>query len=181
MKSRGYRVGYTTSDGIYVQNRMLQAGDCTGPKSAQFILKDPTVEFAVLETARGGILREGLGFSHCDVGVVTNVAADHLGLKGIQTIEQLARVKSTVVENVKADGYAILNADDDLVYEMRNAVPCKVALFSMDANNPRIVEHCNDGGIAAVVEDGYFTINKGGWKVRIDKVTNVPLTFWWSG
>jgi cyanophycin synthetase len=90
MKLKGYRVGYTTTDGVYIQNRLLMEGDCTGPASAEFVLKDPTVNFAVLECARGGLLRAGLGFKNCDVAIVTNVEADHLGLKGIHTIEQLA-------------------------------------------------------------------------------------------
>ena len=118
-KMRGYRVGYTTSDGVYIQNRLLMTGDCTGPSSAEFVLRDPTVNFAVLECARGGLLRAGLSFKKCDVAVVTNVEGDHLGLKGIHTIEQLAKVKGVVPETVMPDGYAILNADDDLVYDMR--------------------------------------------------------------
>jgi len=177
LKGVGYHVGYTTSDGIYVQNRMMQRGDCTGPKSAKFILRDPTVEFAVLETARGGILREGLGFSHCDIGIVTNITSDHLGLKGIHTLEQLARVKSVVVENVSKDGYSILNADDDHIFNMIDDIKSNIALFSMNEKNKRIVDHCNAGGIAAVYENGYITINKGGWKIRIEKVVNIPLTF----
>ncbi|MDZ7848156.1 MAG: cyanophycin synthetase [Owenweeksia sp.] len=177
MKSVGFQVGYTTSDGIYVQNRALETGDCTGPKSARFILSDPTVNFAVLETARGGILREGLGFSQCDMGIVTNITSDHLGMKGIQSLEQLARVKSVVVENVSAEGWSILNAEDDLVFDMKKDVKSKIALFSLDENNERIIEHCKAGGIAAVYENGYVTINKGGWKIRVEKVINIPLTF----
>jgi len=177
MKGVGYHVGYTTSDGIYVQNRMLQKGDCTGPKSAKFVLRDPTVDFAVLETARGGILREGLGFGHCDIGIVTNITSDHLGLKGIQTLEQLARVKSVVVENVSKDGYSVLNADDDYIFNMIDDIKSNIALFSMNEKNKRIVDHCKAGGIAAVYENGYITINKGGWKIRIEKVMNIPLTF----
>ena len=95
-KMKGKKVGYTTSDGVYIQNRLLMTGDCTGPKSAEFVLKDPTVNFAVLECARGGLLRAGLGFKKCDIGVVTNVAGDHLGLKGIHTIVQLAKVKGVI-------------------------------------------------------------------------------------
>jgi cyanophycin synthetase len=177
LKSVGYQVGYTTSDGIYVQNNTLETGDCTGPKSARFILSDPTVNFAVLETARGGILREGLGFSQCDIGIVTNITSDHLGMKGIQSLEQLARVKSVVVENVTPEGYSILNAEDDLVFDMKKNVKSKVALFSLDENNERIIEHCKAGGIAAVYESGYITIKKGDWKIRVEKVVNIPLTF----
>ncbi|MGJ8660888.1 MAG: cyanophycin synthetase [Bacteroidota bacterium] len=177
VRNQGYKVGFTTSDGIYIQNRMLQKGDCTGPVSAEFVLRDPTVNYAVLETARGGMLRSGLGFGNCDVAIVTNIAADHLGLKGINTIEELARVKAIVAESVLPEGYAILNADDDLVFEMRKNLKCNVAYFSMDENNPRIVEHCRKGGLAAIYEDGYVTISKGEWKMRVEKVVNIPLTF----
>ena len=177
VKTMGHKVGFTTTDGIYVQNRMLEQGDCTGPVSAEFILKDPTVDFAVLECARGGILRAGLGFHKCDIAIVTNVAADHLGLKDINTLEDMARVKAVVPESVMPGGYAILNADDDLVYNMRKSLDCKVALYSLDENNPRIVEHCNRGGLAAIVENGYVTICKGTWRIRVDKVVNIPLTF----
>jgi len=177
VKTVGYKVGFTTTDGIYIQNRMVEQGDCTGPVSAEFVLKDPTVNYAVLECARGGILKAGLGFHNCDVGIVTNVAADHLGLKDINTIEEMARVKSVVPESVLPDGYAILNADDDLVYDMRKNIVSKIALFSLDENNPRIVKHCENGGLAAIVENGYITVCKGTWKIRVDKVINIPLTF----
>jgi len=177
MKMVGYKVGYTTSDGVYIQNRLLMKGDCTGPTSAEFVLRDPTVNMAVLETARGGLLRAGLGFANCDVGIVTNVAADHLGLKGINTIEQMARVKGVIPETVFADGYAILNADDDLVYEMRKNVDCHVALFSMDESNERIQRHMDRGGLSAIYEDGFVTICRGRWKLRVEKAVNIPLTF----
>lgn len=177
VKTIGIKVGFTTTDGIYIHNQMVEKGDCTGPVSAAFVLKDPTVEFAVLECARGGIIRAGLGFDKSDIGIVTNVAADHLGLYDINTVEEMARVKGVVAESVKPDGYAILNADDDLVYNMRHSVNSKVALFSMDEENPRIIEHCQDGGYAAIAENGYITICKGTWKIRVAKIVNIPLTF----
>ena len=176
-KMNGYRVGYTTSDGVYIQNRLLMKGDCTGPASAEFVLKDPTVNFAVLECARGGLLRAGLGFKKCDIGIVTNVASDHLGLKGIHTIEQLAKVKGVIPETVLPNGYAILNADDDLVYDMRRTVNCNVALFSMDENNPRIKALQRLHGITAIYENGYVTICRGEWKMRVMKVEDIPLTY----
>lgn len=176
-KQIGYKVGYTTTDGVYIQNELMMRGDCTGPISAEFVLKDPSVDFAVLESARGGILRAGLGFHNCDIGIVTNIAADHLGLQGIDTIEQLARVKSVVPRSVLPEGFAILNADDDLVYDMRKDLDCKVGLFSMDENNPRVKEHCNAGGVATVYENGFVSILKGEWKIRVEKVTNIPITF----
>ena len=177
VKMSGYRVGYTTSDGVYIQNRLLMSGDCTGPISAEFVLKDPTVNFAVLETARGGLLRAGTGFKNCDIGIVTNVAADHLGLKGIHTIEQLAKVKGVIPETVLPSGYAILNADDDLVYEMRRSTKGNLALFSMDENNSRVKALQRRGGITAVFENGFVTICRGEWKMRVMKVDQIPLTY----
>ena len=177
MRSHGYKVGMTCTDGVYIMNRMLMQGDCTGPVSAQFVLKDPLVDMAVLETARGGMIRSGLGFEHCDVGICTNVAADHLGLKDINTMEELANVKSIVPRSVRPDGYAILNADDELVMAMRKKCESKIALFSLDETNRLIRQHCKLGGLAAVYENGFITISKGEWKLRIEKAVNVPLTF----
>ncbi|MBC7587061.1 MAG: cyanophycin synthetase [Chitinophagaceae bacterium] len=176
-KSAGKKVGYTTSDGVYIQNQLLMKGDCTGPVSSNFVLKDPTVDFAILECARGGILKNGLAFQHCDVAIVTNVAADHMGLGGINTIEQMAKVKAVVPETVYPHGYAVLNADDDLVYAMKKDLKCNVALFSMDENNPRIKEHCSKGGLATVYENGFVSILKGTWKIRVANVKEIPLTF----
>ena len=177
MRTVGHKVGMTCSDGVYIMNRMLMTGDCTGPASAQFVLKDPLVDMAVLETARGGLVRSGLGFEHCDVAIVTNVAADHLGLKDIHTLEELAHVKSTVPRSVRQDGYAILNADDELVMAMRKQCTSRIALFSLDENNRLIRQHCKLGGLAAIYENGFITISKGEWKLRIEKAQNVPLTY----
>ncbi len=177
VKMMGLKVGYTTSDGIYIQNHMLDVGDCTGPVSAEFVLKDPTIDFAVLETARGGLLRAGLGFHNCDVAIVTNIAPDHLGLRGVNTVEQMARLKGVVPETVLPDGYAILNADDELVYDMRKNVNCNVALFSMDEDNEHIKRHSRNNGLSAIYENGFITICKGDWKMRVVKAVNVPLTY----
>lgn len=177
MKSVGRKVGFTTSDGVYINNQMMMKGDCTGPLSAQFVLKDPTVDFAVLECARGGILKSGLAFQHCDVSIVTNVAADHIGLGGINSVDQMAKLKAVVPETTRKDGYAILNADDELVFGMARGLQCNVALFSMDENNPRIKAHCEDGGLATVFENGYISLLKGTWKIRIVAARDVPLTF----
>ena len=176
-KSAGKKVGYTTSDGVYIQNQMMMKGDCTGPISSQFVLKDPTVDFAVLECARGGILKSGLAFQNCEVAVVMNVAADHIGLGGINSVEQMAKVKAVVPETAFTHGFAVLNADDDLVYKMKNDLKCNIALFSMDENNPRIKEHAAENGLSCVFENGYITLMKGGWKIRVLPVKNVPLTF----
>jgi cyanophycin synthetase len=176
-KSAGKKVGYTTSDGVYIQNQLLMKGDCTGPRSSQFVLKDPTVDFAILECARGGILKNGLAFENSDVAIVTNVASDHIGLGGINNVEQMARVKAVVPETVFPHGYAVLNADDDLVYAMRKDLKCNIALFSMDENNPRIQQHCKKGGLATVFENGYVSILKGTWKIRVMHVKDIPITF----
>ena len=176
-KIAGKKVGYTTSDGVYIQNQMMMKGDCTGPISSQFVLKDPTVDFAVLECARGGILKSGLAFNECDVAIVTNVAEDHIGLGGINNIEQMARVKAVVAETVRRDGFAILNADDELVYKIKDDLDCRIALFSMNENNPRIKSHCSEGGLAAVFENGYVSILKGEWKIRVMAAKDIPLTY----
>ncbi|UOR03866.1 cyanophycin synthetase [Hymenobacter aerilatus] len=175
--SKGYKVGFTTTDGIYIQGVQLQKGDCTGGQSAEFVLRDPTVNYAVLETARGGMLRSGLGFHSCDIAVVTNVAADHLGLRDIYTVEEMAAVKGVLPRTVRKNGWAVLNADDDLVYQMGHKLDCRVAYFSMDENNPRILEHVEDGGVAAVYEEGYITIYKNSYKLRIDRAAEFPITF----
>lgn len=176
-KSAGKKVGYTTSDGVYIQNQLMMKGDCTGPVSSQFVLKDPTVDFAVLECARGGILKSGLAFQNCEVAVVTNVAADHIGLGGINTVEAMAKVKAVVPETVFPHGYAVLNADDDLVYKMKYDLKCNIALFSMDENNPRIKEHAAENGLSCVFENGYVTLMKGSWKIRVLDVKKIPLTY----
>lgn len=176
VKNNNYKVGFTTSDGIYIQNHMMEKGDTTGPISAEYILKDPNVEFAVLETARGGILRSGLGFKVCDIGVITNIQEDHLGISDIHDLKDLSRVKSVVVESVKKDGWAVLNGEDENCLEIAKSLSCNVALFSLDENCPAIIEHCSEGGIAAIYENGFITIKKGDWKIRVERATHIPLT-----
>ncbi len=175
-KQTGRTVGYTTTDGIYIGGYLVEKGDTTGPQSAQTILQDPTVEVAVLETARGGLLRSGMGFSECDLGIVLNVAADHLGIGDIDTVEELAHLKSVVVETVQPNGYAVLNADDPLVVAMAERVRAQIAYFSMNADNPLVRAHTQQGGLAAIYENGYLSILKGDWTLRIDQAVNVPLT-----
>lgn len=177
LRSNGKTVGYTTSDGVYIHNTMLTKGDTTGPVSAELILKDPTVEVAVLETARGGLLRSGLGFDRCDIGIITNIQEDHLGIADVHTLDDLAYVKGVVIESVKRDGWGILNADNPYCVKVANRAQCNIAYFSMDEKNPVIKAHCKNGGIAAIYENGFITIKKGDWKIRIDKVAHVPLTF----
>ena len=169
-------VGFTTTDGIYIGNNLVEKGDTTGPQSARMILEDPTVDMAVLETARGGMLRSGLAFESCDVGIVLNVAADHLGIGDIDTMDQLAKLKAVVAEAVQEDGYAVLNADDERVAAMASRVKAKVAYFSMDPKNELVRSHLEKGGIAAVYEEGYISIMQEDWLHRIEKADQVPLT-----
>ena len=176
VKNNGYKVGFTTSDGIYVQNHMMEIGDTTGPLSAEYILKDPTVEFAVLETARGGILRSGLGFSRCDIAIITNIQEDHLGLNDIHSLDDLARVKATVVKSIKKDGWAILNADDSYCLKIAKELTCNIAYFSLDEESEVVKNLSKEGKTVAVYENGFLTIKKGEWKIRVERATLVPLT-----
>ncbi|MFW5764058.1 MAG: cyanophycin synthetase, partial [Coleofasciculus sp.] len=175
-KQTGHVVGYTTTDGIYIGDHLVEQGDTTGPQSAQVILKDPTVEVAVLETARGGILRSGLAFDACDVGVVLNVSADHLGIGDIDTLDQMGHLKSVVAESVSPAGHAILNAEDPLVMAMAQRVKGHVAFFSMNPDNEVVKAHTRQGGLAAVYENGYLSLIRGEWTLRIEKAEHVPVT-----
>jgi cyanophycin synthetase len=175
-KQTGKVVGYTTTDGTYIGDYMVESGDNTGPQSAHLILQDPTVEVAVLETARGGILRSGLGFESANVGVVLNVSADHLGIGDIDTIEQLANLKSVVAEAVFPDGYAVLNADDRLVAAMAEKTKANIAYFTMNPESELVRKHIQQGGVAAVYENNYLSIVKGDWTHRIERAEIIPLT-----
>ena len=177
-RNTGHRVGFTTTDGVYIQNRLVMEGDMTGPFAANIILSNPTIDVAVLETARGGILRAGLGFDECDVGVVLNVTADHLGLRGIHTLEQLADVKGVIPAVVRRDGHAVLNADDPLVYGMRERTTADVVLFSAqdDGQNELVEEHVSRSGIAACIQGDQFVIRRGRLRIPIATEREVPLT-----
>jgi cyanophycin synthetase len=154
LKMAGYCVGLTSTDGIYIDGQSYLKGDMTGPWSARMVLKDSKLDAAVFETARGGILREGLGFDRCDVGAILNVTADHLGLRGVETIEQMAQVKSLVIETVAPSGYAVLNADDPLVASLAEASPGQPFYFCMSGKSKRVKEHICQGGRAVVLEKG---------------------------
>jgi UDP-N-acetylmuramyl tripeptide synthase len=170
-------VGMTCTEGIYIDGERIEAGDCSGPLSAHLILHDPRVETAVLETARGGILRAGLGFDRCDVAVVTNIAeGDHLGIGDIETVEQLARVKRTIVDVVAPDGHAILKADDPLVAEMASYCPGSVVFFARDGQHPVLAEHRSRGGRAAFVRDRRIILAEGAQEIPLVSLENVPLT-----
>jgi len=174
----GRVVGFSTTDGVYLQSRLVAAGDMTGPFAANIVLSNPIVEVAVLETARGGILRSGLGFDECDVGIVLNVSADHLGAHGIHTLEDLARIKGVVPAVVRRRGHAVLNADDPLVLAMASRSGGDVVLFSTrpPAASPAVAAHVADGGTAACIEEGAFVIRRGRLRIPIADVSEVPLT-----
>jgi cyanophycin synthetase len=173
----GRCVGMTCTEGIYIGGRRIETGDCSGPRSARAVLQNPKVEAAVCETARGGILREGLGFDRCDVGVVTNIAeGDHLGLAGIETREQLARVKCTIVEAVAPHGAAVLKADDPLVAAMAERCRGKVIFFARNAKDPVLAGHRAAGGRAAFVRDEHIVLAEGNHEIRLVALKRVPLT-----
>lgn len=172
-------VGMTCTDGIYINKELIVKGDCSGPKSAQTILLHPHVEVAVLETARGGILCEGLAFDQCLVGVITNITSDHLGLDEIKTLDQLARVKQVVVEAVSNDGAAILNAEDPLVAEMAAATDARVVYFSREEQNHVMQAHLAEGGQGVFVEEDMIILATGTNKVRLVELDRIPFT--WGG
>ncbi len=169
-------VGMTCTEGIYIDGERIVAGDCSGPASARTVLLHPRVEVAVLETARGGILREGLAFDRCDVGVVTNVSGDHLGIGGVETVEDLAKVKQVVVENVAKNGAAVLNAADPLVAEMAAATDAPVVYFDACARNHVITAHLAAGGRAVVVDHGAIVLATGNERVDLVDLERIPFT-----
>ena len=176
-KMAGKTVGLTTSDGIYIRNQLVQKGDTTGPNSAQVVLRDPAVDFAVLETARGGILRAGVGYDWSDAAIITNIAADHLGLRDVHTVEDLARVKAVTVERVKRDGYAILNAEDAMTPLMQEYADCRLAYFSLDPGNATFREHVAANGLGATLENGWLMLYENGLRVTLCEERQVPISF----
>jgi cyanophycin synthetase len=173
---QGLCVGMTNTDGVYVGGRQIDSGDCSGPKSARNVLAHPHVQAAVLECARGGILREGLGFDRCSVAVVTNVGAgDHLGLNHIHTVEGVARVKKVLVQNVAPNGYAVLNAADPLVAAMATDCPGQIIYFAQDSHNPLIAAHRARGRRVVFVEKGDIVAAEG-HRVQRLPLASVPLT-----
>jgi cyanophycin synthetase len=177
LQGTGRRVGMTCTEGIFIDSRRIQTGDCSGPQSAQNILLNPAVDAAVLETARGGILRAGLGFDRCDVAVVTNIGeGDHLGLADINTLDKLARVKRTIVEALSPTGAAVLNALDPLVVEMATKSPAPVVFFSTVADHAVVAAHRASGGRAVTVRDGIVMLCEGELEIPLVRLDRVPLT-----
>jgi cyanophycin synthetase len=181
LKGMGHKVGMTTTDGIYIDERLVKRADASGPKSAQMILQNPRVDMAVFEVARGGILREGLGYDRNDVAVVTNVTGDHLGLKEVHTIRQLAAVKRVLVEAVPRSGTAVLNADDEHVADMRKHTSGSVIFFSMQEDNDLVERWVRRGGKAVVLQPTpngeMMVIREGRRTMPIGWVHQLPSTF----
>ena len=176
LRAHGLRVGMTNTDGVYVNGRQTDSGDCSGPRSARNVLAHPDVDAAVLETARGGMLREGLAFDRCHVAVVTNIGmGDHLGLNYISTVEDLAVLKRVIVQNVATSGTAVLNATDPLVARMAVNCPGEVIFFGLDTHHPIIATHRAQGKRVLFVEDDHIVAMQGAQSVRIP-LSEVPVT-----
>ncbi len=177
LSQQGKRVGMTTTDGVFIGARRIDDGDCSGPQSARKVLTNPMIDAAVLETARGGMLREGLAFDQCDVAVVTNIGeGDHLGLGHVHTLEQLAEVKRIPVEAVGKDGSAVLNADDPLVASMASACRGSVVFFSHHADSPLLVKRRAEEGRVVFVRDGALVLAHGKSEFSLITLDRVPLT-----
>ena len=176
LKARGLRVGMTNTDGVYVDGQCIDTGDCSGPKSARSVLLHPDVDAAVLETARGGVLREGLAFDRCDVAVVTNVGTgDHLGLNYITTVQDLAVLKRVIVQNVSAKGVAVLNAADANVASMAKKTKGAVTFFAQDRHHPVMATHRAQGHAVVYVEEGNLVAAQGDFKYHIP-LSKIPVT-----
>lgn len=176
-RAAGKRVGWSSTDGIYVDGELVEAGDYSGPSGAGRVLAHPGVELAVTETARGGILLRGIGVAHNDVSVVTNISADHLGLHGIETVDQLAEVKGVVPRITKPDGWSVLNADDPRVLAMRAGIKARPWLFSRDPDSPALREVLAAGGRATTVMDGWLTVLGPGTDPEpLVQLADIPMT-----
>lgn len=176
IRKMGFTVGMTSTSGIYVNDELIRYGDNTGPISAKTVLMDKRIDYAVLETARGGMVNRGLGYDVADVGIVTNITEDHLGLDDINTLEELAFVKSLVAEAVKDTGYAVLNADDQYCLSMRERIRSNIILYSMSADSEAVKQHIADGGIAVYSDGSTIFINKGGVELPFIEVKSIPAT-----
>jgi cyanophycin synthetase len=184
MRMLGLTVGYTTTSGIYVDDELIKVADASGPASARQVLADPRVDCAVLETARGGIVREGLGFDRCDVGAVLNISEDHMGLGGVEDLDDLAAIKSVVVENVSRRGHSVLNADDPHTLRMARHAGGEVIWFTMagEAEMPGLLlKHIAAGGVVLGLDKqggrDILVIRKGEAVTAIADAAELPSTF----
>ena len=172
----GLVVGWSSTDGVYIDGELVEPGDYSGPSGAAAVLDDPRVQLAVTETARGGILLRGLGVTHTDVSVVTNVSADHLGLQGVDTVDQLAEVKAVITRVIRPDGWVVLNGDDPRTFAMRLAASARAVVFSRDPDSPSIRQVLNEGGRAVTVIDGAITFLGRSHPDALLPVVDVPMT-----
>lgn len=177
LRHAGHKVGWTSSSGVFIDDEMVLEGDYTGPSGAARVFEEPGIDYAVLETARGGILLRGLGYEHNDVSVMTNISADHMGLHGVHTLDTLADVKAVVARVTVPDGYAVLNADDPKVLAVSKQISCQAFLFSRHPTNEAIVEHLAANGWASVLADKDIVWHHDGKKQRLASVADVPMTF----
>mgnify|MGYP000902035562 CR=1 FL=1 len=177
MALTGKCVGMTSTSGIYINNKCILRGDNTGPSSAEMVLYNKEVEVAVLETARGGMIRKGLAYDLADVGVITNISDDHLGIDGIETLEDLAFVKSLVVEAVKPDGHSVINADDPMAEYIIKRAAGNIVLFSMKKDNPLIIKHIENNGKAVYIDKNKVVVKDKDNSVILTQVNEIPITF----
>ncbi|MBR7793882.1 cyanophycin synthetase [Undibacterium sp. FT147W] len=176
MTASGLRTGMTNTDGVYIGNRQIDSGDCSGPRSARNVLSHPEVDAAVFETARGGVLREGLAYDRCQVAVVTNIGSgDHLGLNYITTVEDLAVLKRVIVQNVADNGYAVLNAADPIVASMAANCPSAVIFFAADSQHPIMAAHRAQGKRVVYIENGELIAAEGKSRHSI-RLADIPIT-----
>lgn len=177
LKTRGMRVGMTTTDGIYIDDNCIMKGDTTGPASAKMLLTDKSIDVAVLETARGGIIRSGLGYDLADIGVLTNISEDHIGLDGVNSLEDMLHVKSLVIEAVKSNGHVVLNADDQMVVQAAGHSKASIIYFSLQEDNLIVHKHISDGGIAVFLKDNYITLATGNGLLKSLSIIQVPSVY----
>jgi cyanophycin synthetase len=173
----GLSVGWSSTDGVYIDGELIESGDFSGPGGAGRVLRHPGVELAVTETARGGILRRGVGVAYNDVSVVTNISADHLGSDGIDTLDQLAEVKAVITKITKPDGWCVLNADDPRTFGMRLGTKAQIWVFTRDPNSPSGRRVLSDGGRMTTLLDGWICVLRpGADPLPVAQVVEVPMT-----
>ena len=177
LREAGRRVGWSSSTGVFIEGAQVLEGDYTGPAGALRVLREPDIDVAVLETARGGILLRGLAYESNEVAVCTNISPDHLDLHGIRTVEGLAQVKATVLRVTRPDGYAVLNADDPLVVALHGSLRACSFLISRQQDNPHVVAHRASGGATLVATGDALTLTKEGVETRLIALSDIPMTF----
>jgi cyanophycin synthetase len=176
-RGTGQKVGWTSTVGVFIEGENVLEGDYTGPAGAWRVLEEPGLDLAVLETARGGLLLRGMACQSCDVGVMTNITGDHLGLHGVLTVEGLANVKGVVLRTIRSDGWAVLNADDPLVRGQAAGLHVPIVWVTQDAENPTVVAHRQTGGRALFIDDGWLVAARGDETTRIARLDEMPLSF----